>query len=204
MSRRARAYALTLLLALSACQPQREPSAEQVGAVEARSSPDIAASVTDSSPPVAPQDTSFAGTTEPIHRDGPSAPPVATLRAVRTAAHAGFDRVVFEFGEGPLPGYLVSYVDDIYACGSGDAVTVAGASRMSVRLEPARAHDDIGNVTIAERRRRPALPALKELTIVCDFEAQVEWALGLVAQTPYRVMELATPPRLVLDIRHPQ
>ncbi len=79
---------------------------------------------------------------------------------------------------------------------------MAGASRLSVRLEPARAHDDTGSATIVDRRRTPALPALKELTIICDFEAQVEWVLGLTARTPYRVMELSGPTRLVVDVRH--
>lgn len=203
MSRRGLACALTLHLALGACQSQREPSVERVG-VETRraTSSDTAASPPDTSRSTLPQDTIFSGTLEPIQRSGPSAPPVAILRAVRSAAHAGYDRVVFEFEEGPLPGYHIAYVDDVYACGSGDVVNVAGASRLTVRLQPARAHDDSGNVTIAERRRRPALTTLKELTITCDFEAQVEWALGLAAKTPYRVLELKTPPRLVLDIRH--
>lgn len=205
MSRRALLCALTLPLALGACQSQREPSVEQVGGATRRpSSADTAASIPDSSRSAPPQDTTFTGTLNPIQRAGPTAPPVMTLRAVRTAAHAGYDRVVFEFGEGPLPGYYVSYVDDVYACGSGDAVKVAGASRLSVRLQPAQAHDDSGDVTIVERRRRPALPTLRELTITCDFEAQVEWALGLAAQTPYRILELEAPPRLVLDIRHPR
>jgi hypothetical protein len=47
-----------------------------------------------------------------------------------------------------------------------------------------------------------ALPVLKELTIICDFEAQVEWVVGLAARTPYRIAELSEPPRLVLDVRH--
>ncbi len=203
MSRRALLCALALQLALGTCQSQREPSVEQVGAgVRRPSSADTAASIPDSSRSAPSQDTTFTGTLQPIQRSGPSAPPVMILRAVRTAAHAGYDRVVFEFGEGPLPGYHVSYVDDVYACGSGDAVNVAGASRLTVRLQPARAHDDSGNVTVADRRRRPALPTLRELTITCDFEALVEWALGLTGQTPYRVIELEAPPRLVLDIQH--
>ncbi len=203
MSRPGSLLALTLLLGLGACQAQREPSAEPVDDARATSAPDTAASVADSHPAAVAQDTTFAGTTEPILRAGPSPPPVTILRAVRAAAHAGHDRVVFEFGAGPLPGYQVAYVDGaVHACGSGDEVKVAGAARLSVRLQPARAHDDTGNVTIAERRRRPALPALKEMTIICDFEAQVEWAFGLAARTPYRVIELAEPTRLVLDIRH--
>jgi hypothetical protein len=147
-------------------------------------------------------DTGFVGTTEPTHR-ARSAPPVAILSEVRAAEHAEYDRVVFEFAAAPLPGYHVEYATGpVYQCGSGDEVNVPDAAKLVVRLDPARAHDDSGNVTIADRQRMLALPALKRLLIICDFEAQVEWVLGVAARTPYRVSELSGPPRLVLDVRH--
>lgn len=147
-------------------------------------------------------DTGFVGTTEPIHRSR-SAPPVATLSEVRAAEHPEYDRVVFEFANVPLPGYHVEYATGpVYQCGSGDEVSVPGAAKLIVRLEPARAHDDRGNVTIAERQRVLALPNIERLLMICDFEAQVEWVLGLAARTPYRVSELSAPPRLVVDVRH--
>jgi hypothetical protein len=43
---------------------------------------------------------------------------------------------------------------------------------------------------------------LKELKLICDFEGQVEWLLGLAARNGYRVLELTEPPRLVVDVRH--
>lgn len=150
----------------------------------------------------AASDTGFVGTTEPIQR-ARSAPPVATLTEVRAAEHAEYDRVVFEFASGPLPGYRVEYATGpVVQCGSGDEVSVPDAAKLIVRLEPARAHDDSGNVTIAGRQRVLALPNIERLLIICDFEAQVEWVLGLAARTPYRVSELSEPPRLVLDVRH--
>ena len=42
---------------------------------------------------------------------------------------------------------------------------------------------------------------VKELKLVCDFEGEVAWVLGIAAVAPYRVSELARPARLVLDVR---
>lgn len=148
------------------------------------------------------QDTAFAGTTDPVHRVR-SGPPVAIVRAVRAGEHSGYDRLVFEFSDGPLPGYHIEYIDrSLQQCGSGDEVSTASTVRLIVRLEPAQAHDDQGKATIAERQRTLTLPNLKELRIICDFEGQVEWVVGLASRAPYRVRELGGPPRLVLDVEN--
>src|SRR2546425_6523512 len=77
-----------------------------------------------------------------------------------------------------------------------------GGGRLIVRFEPAQAHDEHGNLTPAERHRAPGLPAVRELTLVCDFEGQVEWVLDVAAPSEYRVSELTGPARLVVDVRH--
>ena len=81
-------------------------------------------------------------------------------------------------------------------------MVVAGAGRLVVRLEPAQAHDERGNAMFTERDRTLGLPAVKDMKLVCDFEGQVEWVLGVAVAGPYRVSELAGPARLVLDVRH--
>jgi hypothetical protein len=128
---------------------------------------------------------------------------VATLAATRAARNEGFDRVVLEFEEDEMPAYHVEYVDrPIRRCGSGELVPIAGDGWLLVRLEPARAHDDEGRATIAELSSRPHLPNLRELTLVCDYEARVEWVLGVGSPNRFRVMELLDPARLVIDVRH--
>ncbi len=151
------------------------------------------------------QDTGFAGTTAPVHRARPIQPgvPPALLRAVETSSGPGYDRVVFEFAGDSVPGYHVEYMTaPVRRCGSGNPVALAGAGRLVVRFEPARAHDERGNPSPAERERATGLPALKDMKLVCDFEGQVEWALGVAAAAPYRVSETTGPARLVLDVRH--
>lgn len=127
---------------------------------------------------------------------------VVVLRAVRAAGQRGFDRVVFEFEGNDVPGYRVGYVDSAIQCGSGEAVELAGEALLQVQLTPAQAHTEAGEPTVRERERRLDLPILKELESTCDFEADVTWVLGLASRKVFRVQELASPARLVIDLEH--
>ncbi len=126
------------------------------------------------------------------------APP--NVVAVRTGTHAGFDRVVFEFS-GPVPGWHLEYVDKpVRACGSGDPVPVSGDGWLEVRIAPASAHDDKGQPT-TPAEALPNLPNVLEVERTCDFEAVTAWVVGVRSPNPYRVFELADPPRLVVDVK---
>lgn len=128
---------------------------------------------------------------------------LVTLRGVRHSGHEGFDRIVFDFGKRSLPNYDVEYVaSPQHQCGSGEEVRLKGEAWLAIKLQPAQAHDDAGNATVAERDREPNLPALRELRLTCDFEAQVEWVAGVASQNGYRVMMLQNPNRVVVDIKH--
>ncbi len=125
-----------------------------------------------------------------------------TLRSVREARNEGFDRVVFEFAGTQVPGYHLEYVDKpVHHCASGNEIPVAGQGVLQVRLTPAQAHEG-GQVTVAERERKPALTVLQELKLICDFEGEVTWVLGNSSPKKYRVMELREPTRLVVDVQH--
>jgi hypothetical protein len=125
-----------------------------------------------------------------------------TLRSVREGRNEGFDRVVFEFTGTQVPGYQLEYVDKpVRHCASGDEIPVTGPSVLLVRLTPSQAHEG-GQVTVAERERKPALPVIQELKLICDFEGEVTWVLGNASPKKYRVMELREPARLVVDVQH--
>ena len=150
------------------------------------------------------QDTSaaFAGSMNPVHRARRGTRSVI-LRAVRVAPHPAYDRVVFEFAGDSAPGYHVEYADrPIRRCGSGDTVSVMGTGYLVVRFEPAQMHDERGNPTVARREWTPRLRAANEIKLVCDFEGQVEWVVGLPARRRYRVLETAAPARVIVDVRH--
>ncbi len=127
----------------------------------------------------------------------------ALLTDVATSTNEGFDRLVLEFEGEEMPSYHIGYIDrPAIQCGSGDPVEIEGAGWLAVGLEPANAHTEQGEATIGERSSRPALGVLREVTMTCDFEARVEWVLGVASRNRYRVMELADPTRLVVDVRH--
>jgi len=150
-------------------------------------------------PSPAPQADWTAGRTQRRRRPGG----VATLREVRTAPNAGFDRFVVALGSHPIPGYRIEYVDrPVHQCGSGEATKIAGDGWLSITLHDARAHDDQGRATIQQRERALSLPVLREWEFTCDFEAEVQIVLGVASPNRYRVLELANPSRLVIDIQH--
>jgi hypothetical protein len=128
--------------------------------------------------------------------------PAASLVAVRTGSHEGFDQVVFEFDE-RVPGYHTEYIDQpVRKCGSGKTTHLAGDGWLEVRMSPVNAHTEEGHPTVADRERMPNLPVLSELELTCDFEAVVTWVFGVESPNRYQVLELTSPPRLVVKIRH--
>jgi hypothetical protein len=144
----------------------------------------------------------FDGTVGIVERPG-RAVGTAVLGDVRAARHEGFDRMVFEFVGDELPGYHVEYVDrPVRQCGSGDAVPVAGDAWLHVRFTDAAAHTEAGAPTVGFRERATSLPNLLEIESICDFEGEVGWVLGVRSPAPYRVLELRSPTRLVVDVRH--
>jgi hypothetical protein len=139
--------------------------------------------------------------TAPRQGGTPNVP--TTLRGVRAASNPeGFDRMVLDFGTDPVPGWHASYsARPVLSCGSGEPVQVEGERWLRVRLQTAQAHDEQGQPTVRQRRLPLGMPVLRELAIACDFEGEVEVVLGVSAANPYRVMQLANPTRLVIDIQ---
>lgn len=131
----------------------------------------------------------------------PGRDPVRLLQAVRTGRHEGFDRLVLQFAGG-VPGYEIGFPGEPLAqCGSGRPVDPGAPVALRIQLRPAAAHED-GAATIEDRDRAPGLPILRTARLTCDFEASVEWVLGLAARTSIRVFTLGSPDRLVVDVRH--
>ena len=115
---------------------------------------------------------------------------LASVKATSVAAD-GVDRVTFTF-EGDVPGYRVGYVDrPIIQDGSGEEITVDGDAVLGVHFEPASGFDLSGEgrqVYTGPNRLDLATTAVLDVVRVGDFEANLDWALGIdQADTPFRV-----------------
>lgn len=127
---------------------------------------------------------------------------VVLLTSVETGRHEGFDRVVFGFADGRLPGHHLEYVDrPVRRCGSGEPVPLPGDGWLEVRLLDARAHTEEGEATVARGGPTPDLGLVRELALICDFEGRVTWVLAVASPNRYRVLQLREPARLVVDVR---
>ncbi|MFE2089911.1 GerMN domain-containing protein [Streptomyces sp. NPDC059460] len=131
------------------------------------------------------------------------APAVSTLVAVRASHHPGFDRLVFQFS-GPVPAERsVRYVPRVIADGSGLSVRVVGHAFLQVRFAPAIGHDDSGQITYRPRVLTFALPDVIQVVPAGDFEAVLNFGVGLARREPVRVSTLTSPSRMVIDIGTP-
>ena len=122
-----------------------------------------------------------------------------------TATQAGaFDRVTFEF-EGDLPGYRVGFVDrPIIQDGSGEEITVDGESVLAVHFEPASGFDLSGEgrqVYTGPTRLDLATRAVLDVVRTGDFEANLEWVLGLDTKAPFRVRTETSPNRVIVEVQ---
>jgi hypothetical protein len=137
----------------------------------------------------------------PIEGDGTVAH--AQITDVRVGSHDGYDRVVIEFDEGIPPYILQAAMPPLLSDPAGMEMDVAGtAFRNLVLLGGTRVTED-GELTYDGRTDfTPDFPVLAELVESGDFEATSAWYLGLHQDACARVLTLADPSRLVVDIEH--
>jgi hypothetical protein len=178
------------------------PAATDSGRKSANPETNSSAGDNSNSPANVAESMNFAGTAGIIEKKY-EIKGAALLKEVRAAAHEGFDRVVFEFDGAEMPSYHIEYIDKpARACGSGNVVPLKGDGWLEIRFSPAAAHTEDGEPTVKNREQSPNLKIIREMKSTCDFEAEVEWVLGVSSPNKYRVLELKNPTRLAVDIKH--
>lgn len=152
-----------------------------------------------SSPTATPQPSSPTSTAEvEVERGGE---PVL-VTAVRFAAHDGYDRVVVDF-DGDVPGYRVTWVDELIEDGSGQKIDVTGGAYLHVDLTPANAHTEAGKPTWTGGPIFQAdLGNVQSVVKTGDFEGHVGVGIVLDHRAGFEVKEQAGPNRLVIDVAH--
>ena len=127
----------------------------------------------------------------------------AQITDVRVAGHDGYDRVVFEF-TGGIPQVLIEAVlPPFYQDASGLPLEVNGTAFLRITLRDASKVAPEGGVTYdGPTEFEPGLPQVVHLIEGGDFEAVSTWYLGLDGGGCLRIITLAGPSRLVIDIEH--
>ena len=133
--------------------------------------------------------------------------PRATNRAqitdVLVGTHDGYDRVTFEFAGGLPQTVIEGVLAPFFADPSGLPLYVAGTAFLKVTMNGGTKVTPTGGVTYTgSTNLAPAYDRLLNLREGGDFEAVSSWYLGLDGGACYRVMTLAGPSRLVIDVEH--
>lgn len=127
----------------------------------------------------------------------------AQITDVRVGTHDGYDRVVFEFAAGLPDAVIEGALRPFYADPSGLEIDVAGTAFLKVTMHGASKVSPDGGVTYSGATDfEPGFDQLVQLVEGGDFEAVSTWYLGLNGGGCIRVLTLAAPSRLVIDIEH--
>ncbi|MFC0032533.1 hypothetical protein ACFFMM_23710 [Micromonospora chaiyaphumensis] len=124
--------------------------------------------------------------------------PLPVLVEVRVGDHPaeGFSRITFAF-RGPTPSYQVGYVPQVRTEGRDAPVELPGTAYLSVRFDPAQAHDARGGGTADLPPSRIGYPTLRGWAAAGDFEGHLSFGLGLRPPTgrtlPVRLGEATRP-----------
>lgn len=119
----------------------------------------------------------------------------------------GCPRIVFEFPEHE-PDYVVEYASPPFSeCGSGEPISTdawGATAFLTVRLEPSGTADltkEDAPMTYEGRRDIDVGgDVLRHLQVICDFEAVLQWVVGLDERHDFSVFTLDDPSRVVIDI----
>src|SRR6202022_3838525 len=133
-------------------------------------------------------------------RSGGAASAAATVSAIRIAHHDGYDRLVIGFAtSNNMPQYQLTQqaTSHFVRDASGQPVTLDGTAGLRLVLRNA----DI--TPGAPTDLKPALPSVREVAQIGNFERVVSYGVGLGTPAGFRVLELSGPTRLVVDVQTP-
>ena len=128
---------------------------------------------------------------------------LADVRAVQR--DEGYTRIVFDFTGTGIPSYRVEYTPGPFTNIAGDDIGVSGTHYLLVTVFPAMRWDitDPNNqfpVYTGPERIGLQTRSVTEVVFVEDFEANLEWVIGVTAEKDFMVGTLVNPPRIYLDI----
>jgi hypothetical protein len=119
------------------------------------------------------------------------------VAAVSVEQDAGFDRFVIEFGGG-IRNYGVAGTQSATFTRSpkGDQVTLEGNAGVDITIHTVTNW----GASPGPKAFHPQYSYLREAVLIQDYEGYQTWALGIKGTPCLRVVTLASPSRLVVDI----
>jgi hypothetical protein len=127
----------------------------------------------------------------------------AQITDVRVGTHDGYDRITFEFASGIPQTEIQAVLPPFYNDPSGLPLAVSGTAFLKVTMTGGTKVSPGGGVTYTGSTNFQAgFVQLVQLIEGGDFEAVSAWYLGLNGGGCVRVLTLAGPSRLVIDIEH--
>lgn len=165
-------------------------------------SPTAAASDAPASEPIASEELDAFSCDLPIVEEG-TATLTTNYTDVRVGTHDGYDRVVFEFNAG-IPEFMLERDEPPYEQdASGFPLDVDGESVLHLVLRGSTTLTDSGEFAYhGPLNFDPGFPMLVDVVHGGDFEAQTTWFIGLADDACIRVLLLADPDRIVIDVEH--
>jgi hypothetical protein len=126
---------------------------------------------------------------------------------VRSGRHTCYDRLVVDLGK-DRPGYLVSYVTNVLAEGSGAVIPLRGGAKLEIVVR-APAYDSNGHGTYHpansnELTNVSGYRTFRQIAWGGSFEGQSTIGLGVRARLPFRAFTIddGATSRLVVDVAH--
>ena len=188
------AVALVLMSILAACSGDG-------GKVDAGSgTTTTTGATTNTTAPCTPTDATTDATT-----GGTTVMNVSLLTEVRAGSQPCTDRVTFEFRDGAPPEYRIEYQPGPFSFGeSGMPVTIQGSAFLVV-VFPHSSGVDLTDPAATATYTGPdsivptGLAHVAEVRKIEDFEAVLQWVIGLDSTRPFTVGVLDGPPRVYID-----
>jgi hypothetical protein len=120
-----------------------------------------------------------------------------TVTSIRAAHHDGYDRLVIGFATAnTMPAYRLTRQDSatFIRDASGQPVNLDGSAGLRLALQ----NSDIADGVPSDMK--PQLPEVREVANIGNFERVVSYGIGLRDAACFRVIELSSPTRLVIDV----
>lgn len=146
----------------------------------------------------------FAGDTL-LKQGGIVGDPGGQLTDVRFAQREGFTRIVFDFTGAGIPAYQIGYAPGPFTDTAGTSIAVGGNRFLLVTVFPAMRWDitdpdNLVRVYTGPERIDLSTRSLTEMVFLDDFEATMQWVIGVSAEQDFTVGTLGGPPRIYVDV----